>query len=250
MVHLERHGAIAVIRIERAPANAIELELATELARTFGEAEADPSTRGIVLTGTGAFFSAGLDLKVVPTYGTERQRAMVDAINRMLLSLYGCTLPTVAAVNGHAVAGGLVTALACDYRVGVEGSAKIGLTESRVAIPYPVGAMAVVQSELAPPAARLLVLVGRNTTPTDARELGVLDEVVPPGHTLARAIEIANDLAATPREAYGRVKRQLRAATLARIEEVVALANDPLFDGWLSTETAAAAAAQLEKPPR
>jgi enoyl-CoA hydratase len=250
MVHLERKDAIAVIRIDRPPANAIDLELAMSLERAFVEAESDHETRGIVVTGTGAFFSAGLDLKVVPTYGVDQQRAMVDAINRMVLAAYRSSLPTVAAINGHAIAGGLVAALACDYRVAAEGTAKIGLTESRVAVPYPVAAMAVVQSELAPPAARVLVLVGRNTTPVHACDLGVIDEVVPADRVVARAVEMAEDLGATPREAYGRVKRQLRAATLAQIEGAVESGSDPLLAGWLTAETAPAAAAQLRKPPR
>src|SRR5439155_815693 len=80
-------------------------------AETLARLEADVETRAVVLTGHGEFFSAGLDLKVVPTYGPEQQRTMVMAINRLLGRLYGLGLPAVAAVNGHAIAGGLVVVL-------------------------------------------------------------------------------------------------------------------------------------------
>ena len=118
MIHVESTDGIALVRFERPPANAIELESAVALEETLARLEADVETRAVVLTGHGEFFSAGLDLKVVPTYGPEQQRTMVMAINRLLGRLYGLGLPAVAAVNGHAIAGGLVVVLACDVRIG------------------------------------------------------------------------------------------------------------------------------------
>ena len=109
---------------------------------------------------------------------------MVDAINRMLLSLYGCTLPTVAAVNGHAVAGGLVTALACDYRVGAEGARRSG-SPSRGS-PSRTPSARWPSRPSSPLRPRGCSLVGRNDAQAEARELGVLDEVAPRPHVRAR----------------------------------------------------------------
>jgi enoyl-CoA hydratase/carnithine racemase len=245
--HSEDRDGVAVLRIDRPPANAIDLATATELAAAVERVVADPGARALVLTGRPGFFSAGLDLKVVPTYGPAEQRAMVTAINRLLLAVYAAPLPVVAALGGHAIAGGLVVALACDYRVAAAGRVQIGLTESRVAVPYPFAAMAVVRAELTSPAARSLVLIGRNVGPDEARTLAVVDEVVPPDDVLARALAVARDLAEVPREAYGRIKRQLRAETLARIEECIERESDPLLAGWLSKETAPAAQAMLAR---
>jgi enoyl-CoA hydratase len=245
MIHVEAEDGIALVRFDRPPANAIELESARELEALFARLEADASLGAMVLTGQGSFFSAGLDLKIVPTYAADEQDAMVMTINGLIARLYGLRLPVVAAVNGHAVAGGLVIALACDYRIGVEGDYKLGLTETRVAVPYPVAAMTVVETELAPAVARRLVLLAENAGPADALAAGVLDELVPAESLVRRAQARARELAALPRFAYAGIKRQLRAVALERVERVLATGDDPVRRGWITAETAPAAARVL-----
>ncbi len=245
MIRVESTDGIALVRFERPPANAIELESATKLEETLARLEADDGTRAVVLTGHGEFFSAGLDLKVVPTYGPEQQRTMVMAINRLVGRLYGLGLPTVAAVNGHAIAGGLVVVLACDFRIGRRGSYRLGLTETRAAVPYPVAATTVVTTELAPAVARRAVLLARNGTPENALADGILDEVQDGEAIIARALDVARELAALPRSAYASIKRQLRATALERIAAVLATGADPLVETWLGAETASAAAELL-----
>lgn len=249
MIHSEFRDGIALLRIERPPANAIELESVRALEDELARLEEDDDARGVVLTGSGAFFSAGLDLKVVPTYGPREQQAMITAINRVVGRLYGCPLPVVAAVNGHAMAGGLVLALACDYRIGSRADYRLGLTETRVAIPYPGAPMAVVQAELGPAVARRWVLLARNVGPEEALGDGLLDELRAADALVPRALEVARELAALPRGAYARIKRQLRAPTLARIDAIVT-GGDPLLSAWISEETAPAATATLAGKPR
>src|SRR4051812_7941438 len=120
------------------------------------ELAADPPP-AIVLTGSGTFFSGGVDLKLAPTLSEAEQAGSVKSINELFLGWYGFPGPVVAAVNGHAVAGGLILALCADFRVAALG-ARVGLTEVRVGIPYPVAAMMCVKAELDPRAARRLVL--------------------------------------------------------------------------------------------
>ena len=245
MICVESTDGIALVRFERPPANAIELESARALEETLGRLEADGGTRAVVLTGHGQFFSAGLDLKVVPAYGAGEQRAMVMAINRLVGRLYALELPAVAAVNGHAIAGGLVVVLACDVRIGRRGSYRLGLTETRAAVPYPVAAITVVTTELTPAVARRRVLLARNGTPEDALADGILDELANGESVVPRALDVARDLAALPRSAYASIKRQLRAPALARIADVLATGSDPLVEGWLGAETASAASEVL-----
>src|SRR5205823_11072331 len=165
--------------------------------------------RAVVIVGREGFFSAGVDLKVAPTLDAAGQRAMVAGINRLFAGWYGFPRPVVCAVNGHAIAGGLILALCGDHRVGsTEG--RLGLTELRAGIPYPVVAMAVVRAELAPPVARQLVLGAELIDPERALAWGVVDELAPPGEVLPRAVTVAAELGALPARAYATVKRQLR----------------------------------------
>jgi enoyl-CoA hydratase len=245
-VRIELDGDIAVFSLERPPVNAIDLQLVRDVEEALMRLEASRDTRAVVITGAGSCFSAGLDLKRVPRYGPDEQRQMVHGLNRLLGRLYGIGIPAVAAVNGHAIAGGLVLALACDHRVGVEASARFGLSEARAGIPFPAAALAVVKAELTPAVARALMLGAHNLGADEALAKGILDELQPADRVLPRARGIASDLAAAPPEAYARIKRQLRAQVLAHIEEVVESGRDPILEGWISAEGRRAASALLE----
>jgi enoyl-CoA hydratase len=148
----------------------------------------------------------------------------------------------VAAVDGHAIAGGLVLAMCADVRIAGPGG-KLGLTELRAGVPYPAAAIGVCAAELAAPVARRLVLRAELFDTARALEWSILDEVVAEGQVVERALEVAADLASAPAATSARIKEQLRGATTAELE--AAAAADPLLDGWLSSETAAAAASRL-----
>jgi enoyl-CoA hydratase/carnithine racemase len=193
---VERDEGIAVVRIDRPPANAMDIELLREGLALCEELAAD-LPGAVVITGRDGFFSAGVDLKIAPTLDTEGQRAMVDGINRLFYAWYSFPRPVVCAVNGHAIAGGLILALSGDYRVGAT-EGKLGLTELRVGIPYPAVAMAAVQAELSPAAARVLGLRADLVDPQTALALGLVDELAEPDEVLPRAMEVARELAALP----------------------------------------------------
>jgi enoyl-CoA hydratase len=150
----------------------------------------------------------------------------------------------VCAVNGHAIAGGMILALCGDHRVaGPDG--RFGLTEVRAGIPYPAVAIAVVRAELSPPAARELVLRGELFDAPGARDRGLLDEVVEQDAVLDRALEVAGELAALPAQTYAYIKAQLRAPVIAEARRVLEGGSDPLAGTWVGGETAGAAAAVL-----
>jgi enoyl-CoA hydratase len=242
-LRVESRGDVAVVHLNRPPANALDPALVEEGARLFAELAADDPA-AVVLTGLPGFFSAGLDLKIAPTLSPEEGRAFVDGVNRVFAAAYRYPGPLVCAVTGHAIAGGLILALCGDYRVGsTEG--KLGLTELRVGVPYPGVAMAVVLGELAPPAARKLALLAELYDPPAGLELGLVDELVAPERVLDRALEVASGLAALPKFTYRAVKAQVRRDTLAEIERVLSGGVDPMVDAFQAGEMPAAAAAVL-----
>jgi enoyl-CoA hydratase len=246
MIDVARHGTTAIVTLQRPPANAMSLELTEEIARVFTKLGQDPSLRSVVLTGQGTSFCAGLDLREVPRFGKAEQRRLLDALNRAFYAVYSCPLPVVGAINGHAIAGGLVLALCCDWRIASRKQFLAGLTEVRVGIPYPVGAMEVVRSELSPRTARELVLFGQNLPTEAAIAAGVFDEVAEPDALLDRALAKATEFASLPRIGFVKIKRGLRRQSFEAIEAAIAGA-EPLTGGWLSSETIEAAAAILTR---
>lgn len=233
---------IAILRMAKPPANAVDPEFLDGLHAALAELAAD-LPRALVFTGSGSFFSAGLDLKVMPTLDAAEQSAMLDRVNQLGQPLYAFPRPVVSAVNGHAVAAGFVLALAGDHRIAARGS-NYGLTEVRAGMPYPVGALAAIQHELTPQAARRLVLGADLLDAERAVELGAFDEACESGEVLPRALEVAAQLAAHPAEAFERSKLALRAPMFAWVEERLR-GGDPLAGAWILEESAEASRAVL-----
>ena len=214
-VTVDDRDGVRVLTLARPPVNAIDLPLVESLTEQLVEAEAATGCRALVLTGAGRAFSAGVDTLVVPAYDEAMRERMGLAINRMVHALYGLAKPTVAALGGHALGGGLVLALACDFRIGAEGAYHLGLLEVTAGIPFPAVPLIVVKSELGPRAARRLALGGERITPSDPLAAEILDEIVPAARLLEVAIERAVALADLP--GYAMVKRQLKDQTLGEI---------------------------------
>ncbi|MFN8544140.1 MAG: enoyl-CoA hydratase/isomerase family protein [Candidatus Binatia bacterium] len=225
----ELDGA-TVLTFARPPVNALDLTVSEAFYEALVAAEA--AGRPLVLTGAGTCFSAGIDTKRIPAYPPAEQQRMIDTVNRTLRRLHAFPAPVVAAVNGHALGGGLVVALACDFRIVAAGALRLGLTEVTAGVPFPAAGLLITQTALAPATVRQLVLSGRVIGPEEAVALGVADEVAAPDAVVTRAVALAAQLAAA--SAYTRVKAQLRADVLARIDHVVA-AGDPLLAGWLAS---------------
>ncbi|MEX2252968.1 MAG: enoyl-CoA hydratase/isomerase family protein [Thermoleophilaceae bacterium] len=242
-VRVEQAGEIAVVRIDRPPANAMNVELLEQGIAVLEQLRADEPA-AVVIAGRPGYFSAGVDLKEAPTLDADGQRAMVNGINGAFAGWYEFPRPVVCAVDGHAIAGGLILALCGDYRVGgPEG--KLGLTELRAGVPYPVAAMGVVRAELSSPAARVLALRAQLIEMTEAFRLGVVDELVGAGEAEARAMDVASELAELPAEGYAAGKRQLRGDAIDAIRAVLDGEGDPLASSWIGAEGADAASSIL-----
>ena len=220
LIRREQAGATVVLSFSRPPVNAFNAQLVQELAAMLQDVAADPPAGGLVLSGDGGVFSAGIDLKEAPGY-SERQAARATAdINRALRTLYALPTATVAAVDGHAIGGGFVMMLACDARIAADGPAKLALTQVRTSIAYPEVPLEIVAAELDPGLRRQLMLSGEAIAPAVALERGVIDELHTREELFARAVQLARSRAAAP--SYAAVKVQLRRATLARLEAIAA----------------------------
>ena len=142
MIHRDDHDGVAVLRIEHGKANALDLELCNAIVTAFEEAG---DARAVVLTGTGRIFSAGVDLFRVIEGGRSYIEAFVPAMCRAFERLFVHPAPVVAAANGHAIAGGCLLVAAADQRLMAEGTARIGIPELQVGVPFPPIALEIIR---------------------------------------------------------------------------------------------------------
>jgi len=231
MIELDASGdGAAVVRLARPPVNALDRALVEAIADTVEEAVRGGAP-AIVLTGRGSCFSAGIDTKLAASATREQQADSILAINRLVDALYSVPVPLVAALNGHALGGGLVVALACDMRVAATGAYKLGLNEAAAGVPFPAGPLRVVSAELDPSVLRELCLTSRIVEPGEALALRVVDELCDPAALEERATRLAVELASQP--AFGAVKTQLRAPVAAELRRIAVSGEDPMIERWL-----------------
>ena len=238
-------AGIAVVTLTDPPINAMDAALLEKLADLFEGLAADSTVRAAVIAADGPAFSAGLNLKTTPSLDRLGQRRLVDALNDGFGTLYGWPKPLVAAVNGHAIAGGLILALCADWRIVADVPLQISLAEVRVGVTYPVAPLAIARAELSPSAARRLVLLGETVDAATAEALAIVDERVPPKILLARAVAQAQLHAGLPPQAFATTKRELRAAELERIGAARAGHGEPRLAAWFGDEMRRASAAVL-----
>jgi enoyl-CoA hydratase len=200
-------GEVTVLRMQHGRANALDLEL-LEAIRTC--LEEHRKAAAVVLTGTGGIFSAGVDLFKVVDGGRPYLDRLLPALRETFERLMEFPRPLVAAVNGHAIAGGCILVETADQRVLANGAGRIGVTEILVGVPFPVVAIEILRFGAGARGFNRLVLRGETVDPAEALELGLVDELADPGAVLDRAVELARSLAAVPSRSFALVKSELR----------------------------------------
>jgi enoyl-CoA hydratase len=148
--------------------------------------------------------------------------------------------PVVVAVNGHAIAGGCIVACAGDYRLMAAGRGRIGVPELLVGVPFPALALEMVRFTTADRGIQQLVYTGSLLLPDEAKDRGLVDEVVPPEQLLERAVARAEQMAAVPASTFWHTKWSLREPVLRRAEENGRQLDAEMRHIWASSETAAA----------
>jgi enoyl-CoA hydratase/carnithine racemase len=227
MIRLELTNGIAVIVLDRPPANALNLALVTAL-REAHERACREGALAIVVTGRPGMFSGGLD---VPELLPQPRAAIAEfwlAFFHLNRALAASPVPVIAALTGHAPAGGAVLALHCDYRIGARGPFRIGLNEVAVGLPIPDCIMRTLEHVLGARIAQRLAMTAELVTMDEAPALGLVDELAAPEELLARAQALAVRLAQLPPLALNRTRRVARAGLVASL--------DPESDARLATE--------------
>lgn len=225
---VEVTDGVSVVRLDRPPVNALDLDLVEDAVATLGGLEGP-----VVVTGAGKCFSAGVDLRAVLAGGREYTEKFLDAMPAAFLAVFDYPGPVVAAINGHAIAGGCVVAMAADVRLMSGGS--VGLTEVAVGVPFPAAALEICRYAMGTSVSGA-TLGAQNVDARTALQRGWIDAVVPPEDLLSEAIETARALGAHSPFAYAATKAQLHRPARAAIDAAAEI--DPrVREGWLSDET-------------
>lgn len=202
----ERRGAAAILTIDRPERrNAVDAETAEELLEGFRSFEQDDDARVLVLTGTGPeAFCAGADLKAIAEVGEADLAERIEAVSErpegpMGFTRLAASKPTIAAISGWCLAGGLELALWCDLRIATE-SARLGYPERRWGVPLIDGGTQRLPRIVGQGRALELILTGRIIEASEALDWGLVNEVVGTGGHLDRALELVEGLAGFPQE--------------------------------------------------
>ena len=234
---VELADGVTTVRIDNPPVNAFDLGLVDDAVATIRSIEGP-----IVLTGAGACFSAGVDLRAILDGGANYTDRFLAAVSAAFLAVFDHPAPVVAAINGHAIAGGCVLAMAADVRLMSTGL--IGLSEVAVGVPFPVAALEICRYAMGPSVTRA-VLQADNIDVRLQRRGGWIDEVVAPDDLLSRAVGIARALGQHAPTAYAAMKEQLHRHAREAIDAGAELdANVRAI--WKSDETRARIAAFLD----
>ncbi|NUS37642.1 MAG: enoyl-CoA hydratase/isomerase family protein [Lysobacter sp.] len=234
------HGSIHELRLARPPVNALDPALCDELARAIADAIAAGAS-GLVLSGGPKVFSAGLDVPHLVSLGEDRAAltASWEAFFAAARALARAPVPVVAAIAGHAPAGGCVLALCCDYRVMAEGPFRIGLNETQVGLVAPEGIQHLLRRVVGPYRAERLLVAGELVDAERALALGLVDELANLDGVAVRARAWLEGVLALPRQPMLETRSIARADLVAALDpERIRL--DHFIAGWYSPDTQAA----------
>lgn len=233
-VRLDIDGAVATIRLDRPPANAISRQVSDELRDVVLEAGERDDVRAVVVWGGPKIFAAGADIKDMVGWGPEEVRPVVSALADALVVLEEVPKVTIAAIEGYCLGGGCELALACDFRFAAQ-DAELGQPEIALGIIPGAGGTQRLPRLVGHARARELVYSGRRVGADEALRIGLVDAVTPSNGAHQVAAEVAARYARGPARALAAAKEAMNAAALGDIRRGLGVERD-VFVGLFATE--------------
>jgi enoyl-CoA hydratase len=219
---------VTTLRFDSPPVNALDLDLLEVITASMRSVEGP-----VVITGAGRSFSAGVDLRALIDGGSDYAERFVTALSDAFLGIFDHPAPVIAAINGHAIAGGCVLAMCADVRLMSGGT--IGLTELAVGVPFPVAALEICRDAMGISAPRA-ALQAKTIDADTALARGWIDAVVPKDELISQALAAARELGQYSPAAYAATKKQLHQPARAAIDAGAATDAD-VRASWISEET-------------
>jgi len=236
-IHLSNDEATAEIRINRGKVNALNEQVIEELAGCFERLAVDPQVRAVLLTADGPFFSFGFDIPEFLGYSKESFARFAKKFTGLYTNLFEYPKPVVAALNGHAIAGGCMLSLACDYRIMVSGKARISLNEITFGSSVFGSSAAMLKFIVGGRNAQAILYDGAMYSAEEALKLGMIDQVSTPDRLIDEARILAKRLGEIDPNAFTSVKALLRSPVAEEMRAKDTHSVQEFIEIWYSANT-------------
>ena len=236
MFETAQRGSIAIVTMRHGKTNALDIDFCTALSLRFAELR-QSGAKAVVLTGERRMFCAGVDLKRLSEGGADYIRTFLPSLHRLFETVFFHPQPVVAAINGHAIAGGAVLAACADRRIMAERAGRIGVTELLVGLPFPALAFEVLRFAVPPRYLPEFTLSGATYETDAALERGWIDETAEPEELIEDAIAVAQELAELSSPAFAQTKTQLRQVVREHMAATGGATDKAVTDIWTAPET-------------
>jgi enoyl-CoA hydratase/carnithine racemase len=238
LVQVEYRDEVAVLKLQRGVTNPFNLEFVKAISEQLDGLRDNPAASGIVLTGSNRkFFSIGFDIPELIGLSREDFSVFYRSYNQLCLDLFALPKPTIAAITGHAIAGGCILALCCDYRFIAEGRKLMGVNEIKLGVPIPYPGDCILQQLAGYQVARDMNDTGEFYEAEELYGMGVVDAVLPIDRVLPDSIKKVASIAAHPSRAFAQIKRNRVEMVEARIRQHLAQKEEYFIECWYSPES-------------
>ena len=236
-VKLHIENGIATVALAKGKVNALNEPLVEEIHATFKDVQSDRAVKAAILTGQGKFFCFGFDIPEFMSYSKEDFMRYLAKVVDLYAYLFMYPKPVVAALNGHATAGGCVLAIVCDYRIMARGKARIGLTELNLGSTVTNSAIAMLKYSIGGARAEKLLYTGALLSAEEAYDLGLVSEVMDYESIAKEALRVAQNFAGKEANAFRSTKLRLRESVSKEMERLRQSSIQEFADCWYLEET-------------
>ena len=236
MIKSDVTEGIAILTLAHGKASALDIEFCDAISERFKDLR-NSNVKAVVLTGQGKIFSAGVDLKRLSGEGADYIRRFLPALHRLFEAVFFHPKPVVAAINGHAIAGGCVLACCADRRIMARDVGRIGVTEILVGVPFPTLAFEIVRFAVPPRYLSEFTLSGATYSSEEALRRGWVDEIAEQDDLIDDALAVARELSLLSPTAFAQTKMQIRQPVTERLQKSREATDKRVTDIWAAPAT-------------
>lgn len=248
LVGIEHHDIVTELKLNNGITNALNLEFIRKIFKSLRDLKDDPNVNGVVIsTNNNKFFSIGFDIPKLYGLNEEDFEIFYRTYNRLCIDLYTFPKPTIAAITGHAIAGGCILALCCDFRFIAEGRKLMGLNEVKLGVPVPYPGDCVLRQLVEPQNAQIIMEKGEFYHSEELLRMGIVDRMIPVEQVNSKAIDRVKLAGGMPNEAFSLIKRNRKEIVEKQILKHLAKKEKFFIECWFSDDARVRLKEAMEK---